>query len=513
MGRGLLNSNGTHYKYFLYWEILPLVALAHYLDIHQITAARQISAALVNISGRQRMLCQRSALFCLRLVCTQTQEMRESLRCQLREIIILMEKSHQGLINGDSSLNLSDKISPTVKKMYFEAPINLDKKVRRYITEVQSLLEDKDDSLTPENAHLIYILNSSSHDLLIALDAVVTQYQKESDIEQLAIDMHLLELYQQSITAQQAEEEKTRKLENTLRELKKAQAQLIHAEKMSSLGQLVAGVAHEINNPVSFISGNLHYARDYVNSLLSLLQLYQQEYPDINLQIQQHRSDIELDFLLEDLPKVLSSMQVGAERICHLVRSLRNFSRTDQEDMKSVDIHEGIESTLLILQNRLKARGKYPTVEVIKEYSNLPLVECYAGQINQVLMNIISNAIDAMEEVNIEHPEIRITTKILEDNKIAIYIIDNGPGVPENLIKHVFDPFFTTKEVGKGTGLGLSISYQIIVENHRGLLLCTPITSGGTMFSIEIPMGQNPQSGFVKNCNNDDVVSSIANCS
>jgi signal transduction histidine kinase len=149
---------------------------------------------------------------------------------------------------------------------------------------------------------------------------------------------------------------------------------------------------------------------------------------------------------------------------------------------------------------------------VIKEYSNLPLVECYAGQINQVLMNIISNAIDAMEEVNLENPEIRIATKILEDNRIAIYIADNGPGVPENVAKHIFDPFFTTKEVGKGTGLGLSISYQIIVENHGGLLLCTPILTGGTQFSIEIPMGQNPQPSFVKNCNNDDVVSSMANC-
>jgi two-component system, NtrC family, sensor kinase len=511
MGRGFLNSNGTHYKYF-YWEILPLVALAHYLDIHQITAARQISAAVVNISGRQRMLCQRSALFCLQLIFAQTQEARDNLRCQLREIIILMEKSHEGLIHGDSTLNLSEKMSPTVKKMYFEAPINLDNKVRLYIAEVQFLLEDKDDKLTSENDHLIYILNSSSSDLLAAFDAVVTQYQKESDIEQLAIDIHLLELYQQSITAQQAEQEKAQKLENTLRELQKAQAQLIHAEKMSSLGQLVAGVAHEINNPVSFISGNLHYARDYVNSLLSLLQLYHQEYPHANPQIQEHAKDIELDFLLEDLPKVLSSMQVGAERICHLVRSLRNFSRTDQEDMKCVDIHEGIESTLLILQNRLKARGKYPTVEVIKEYSNLPLVECYAGQINQVLMNIISNAIDAMEEVNLENPEIRIATKILEDNRIAIYIADNGPGVPENVAKHIFDPFFTTKEVGKGTGLGLSISYQIIVENHGGLLLCTPILTGGTQFSIEIPMGQNPQPSFVKNCNNDDVVSSMANC-
>ncbi len=283
-------------------------------------------------------------------------------------------------------------------------------------------------------------------------------------------------------------------LKQALQELQQTQAQLVQTEKMSSLGQLVAGVAHEINNPVSFVYGNLTYASQYTQDLLHLLQLYQQHYPHPALEIQAKEEAIELEFLLEDLPKILSSMQMGAERICQIVLSLRNFSRLDESEMKLVDIHEGIDSTLLILQNRLKANGENPAIEVIKEYGILPRVECYAGQMNQVFMNILSNAIDALEDKirGEEYPSpcIWIRTEVRVGNQVAICIADNGPGMMEAVRDKLFDPFFTTKPVGKGTGLGLSISYQIVIEKHGGQLRCISAPRQGAEFVIEIPIRQ-----------------------
>lgn len=292
---------------------------------------------------------------------------------------------------------------------------------------------------------------------------------------------------------QQAEQ-----LEQTLQELQQTQAQLIQTEKMSSLGQMVAGVAHEINNPVNFIYGNLTHVQEYTENLINLINLYQQHYPNPAPEIEAETEAIELDFLAEDLPKTLNSMKVGTERIRKIILSLRNFSRLDEADMKAVDIHEGIESTLMILQNQLKAKAGYPEIKLIKEYGNLPLVECYAGQLNQVFMNILANAIDALDQYNNQrsHLEVRanpskitIQTETTENNSRAlIKIKDNGIGMPENVLQRIFDPFFTTKVVGKGTGLGLSISYQIIVEKHRGELKCFSEQGKGTEFWIEIPV-------------------------
>jgi len=290
-------------------------------------------------------------------------------------------------------------------------------------------------------------------------------------------------------------------LQNTLQELQQMQMQLVQSEKMSGLGQLVAGVAHEINNPVNFIYGNLKHAGDYTQELLNLIHLYQRYYPDPVDEIQQNAEAIDLDFLMEDLPKLLKSMKVGAERIQQIVASLRTFSRMDEAEMKAVDLAEGIESTLMILQNRLKAKPDRPKVEVVKHYSDLPLIECYAGQLNQVFMNILSNAIDALEDkiqANVNSaqasnltPTLTIRTHQPTPDLVQIAIADNGSGIPDELKPRIFDPFFTTKAIGKGTGMGLSISYQIVTEKHQGTLSCHSTPGSGTEFVIEIPIRQS----------------------
>lgn len=290
-------------------------------------------------------------------------------------------------------------------------------------------------------------------------------------------------------------EQRTIELRNTLNELQRTQAQVIQSEKMSSLGQLVAGVAHEINNPVNFIHGNLAYLHEYVQDLLDLIHLYEKRSYNNDPEIQEFIENIELDFLIEDLPKTLLSMKVGATRIREIVLTLRNFSRLDEAEMKPVNIHEGIDSTLLILQHRLKARPERPEIKVIKNYDNLPLIECYAGQLNQVFMNIISNAIDALEENNSKltegnNSQITISTSMLNSEWLQIAIADNGTGIPKHIQQQIFNPFFTTKPVGKGTGMGMSISYQIVTEKHGGKLECYSTPGEGTKFFIQIPIKQ-----------------------
>lgn len=304
-----------------------------------------------------------------------------------------------------------------------------------------------------------------------------------------------LEFYSQSL--EKKVKERTQDLEDTLKELQYTQTQLIQKEKMSSLGQLVAGVAHEINNPVNFIHGNLEYTKNYLEDLLHLVELYQSEYPNPPAIIQEEIENVELEFLQEDLPNILSSMQTGSERIREIVLSLRTFSRLDEADYKKVDIHESIESTLMILQSRLKQTPKRCEIEVIKNYGKLPLVECYAGQLNQVFLNLLVNAIDVLEEkllINKNNPfltpQISISTKSLNSQRIAIHIADNGLGMTEEVREKMFNPFFTTKPVGKGTGLGLAISYQVVVDRHHGELNCFSEPGKGTEFTIEIPVKQ-----------------------
>ena len=282
------------------------------------------------------------------------------------------------------------------------------------------------------------------------------------------------------------------KVQERTQELRETQSQLIQSEKMSSLGQLVAGIAHEVNNPANFIHGNLSHLSQYTQDLLELVQLYQKYYPHPGSEIQAKSEDIDLEFLLEDLSKILNSMKVGSERIRDIVKSLRNFSRLDEADFKAVDIHEGMESTLMILQNRFNARHKHPGIEVIKEYGNLPPLECYAGQLNQVFMNILTNALDALDEREQEETKtIRIRTSLYNSELVRICIADNGCGMTEEVKKRLFDPFFTTKPVGKGTGMGMSISYQIVTKKHQGQLWCRSKPGAGTEFWIEIPLHQS----------------------
>ncbi|TAF06439.1 MAG: sensor histidine kinase [Nostocales cyanobacterium] len=291
------------------------------------------------------------------------------------------------------------------------------------------------------------------------------------------------ELQQAQRGLEQRVKERTQELQQALQNLKNTQAQLIQTEKMSSLGEMVAGVAHEINNPVNFIYGNIQYAENYLKDLIGLLTLYQQQYPDKNALIEEKIAAIDLEFMTEDLSKMLSSMKVGAQRIREIVLSLRNFSRLDESEMKDVNIHEGIDNTLLILNHRLNQE-----IKVIKRYGDLPLIDCCPAQLNQVFMNIVSNAIDALIEVkNNQNKQIVIETSNLDDNYIKVVIRDNGLGISAEIINKLFDPFFTTKPVGKGTGLGLSICYQII-EKHQGKIEVISAVDQGADFVITLPI-------------------------
>ncbi|HEY9627884.1 MAG TPA: response regulator [Coleofasciculaceae cyanobacterium] len=337
-----------------------------------------------------------------------------------------------------------------------------------------------------------------------AVDYITKPIQHEEVLARINVHLQLRHLSQ---TLETQVKQRTAELTASVTQLKEAQIQLVQGEKMASLGQLVAGIAHEINNPINFIYGNLRPAEDYIEDLLGFVDCYQTHIPEAPAPVQDRMEEIDLAFLRKDLPQLIRSMKLGADRIRQIVLSLRTFSRLDEKEFKPVDIHEGLDSTLLILQYRLKRRdsGSLP-ITVIKDYGALPPIECYPSQINQVFMNILANAIDALEErlqldqqekqaqsphYSAEHPPtIQIQTLQQSADRITIRISDNGPGIPEELQPKLFEAFFTTKSPGKGTGLGLSISYQLLVEKHHGMLSCHSKPGEGTQFVIELPVHQ-----------------------
>jgi signal transduction histidine kinase len=334
---------------------------------------------------------------------------------------------------------------------------------------------------------------------------------------QTAIAIEKALLYEQSCQTATEAKAQAKKLQQALKDLQQAQTQLIQSEKMSSLGQLVAGVAHEINNPLNFICGNLRYVAEYATHLLNLLQEYQKFLPIAPPELQSELDNIDLEFIINDLPKLLDSMKLGTDRIVEIVQSLKTFSRHDEAQMKPVNIHDGIDGTLMILRHRLKSTINRQAIQISKDYAELPLIECYPGQLNQVFMNIISNAIDALEE-KIEQekqsnsnyiPQIEICSEIINNQWALIHIKDNGQGMKEEVMRRMYDPFFSTKEVGKGTGLGMAISHQIIVDRHRGILKCRSQPGEGTEFLIQIPLSftegvNSPESINIKSVSNTE---------
>ena len=330
-----------------------------------------------------------------------------------------------------------------------------------------------------------------------AVDYVTKPFQEAELIARVRTQ---LKLYHLTEHLEHQVAERTAEVQQALQQLQLSQVQLVQSEKMAALGKLVAGVAHEINNPLNFIHANLNHMEEYTQIFLNFIELYQKNYPNPVDDIQEQAEDVNLSFIRSDVIKILASMKIGTKRIREIVLSLRNFSRIDEAEFKAVDIHEGIESTLIILQHRFKVQPKGPEIQLIREYDKLPLVECYSGLLNQVFMNILANAIDSLEEANAKLADqqiqdrlnkIVIRTSVIDTESVQIMVIDNGCGIPENIRPYIFDPFFTTKPVGKGTGMGLSISYQIITEKHKGQLKCFSEVGQETKFVIQIPIHQS----------------------
>ncbi|MEG3849045.1 response regulator [Microcoleus sp. herbarium19] len=333
-----------------------------------------------------------------------------------------------------------------------------------------------------------------------AVDYISKPFQQEEVLARIKVHLKLrrltLQLAEQNQQLEERVEKRTAKLYQTIKELKQTQLQLVQSEKMSAIGQLIAGIAHEINNPVGCIVGNIEEATNAIKDLTEYLHLCQEKCHISGSEMERKALEIDLEFLIEDLPKMLFSMKTGIERIRNISNSLRTFSRADSEYKVLADIREGIDSTLMILQHRLKANNNRPEIQVIKKYGDIPLLKCYLGQLNQVFMNVVANAIDAVEESNQGRTfssiaaapnTITITTELSErQGDVLIKIKDNGKGMSEEIISHIFECSFTTKAVGKGTGIGLSISRQIVEETHGGCLTCASVLGEGTEFTIAL---------------------------
>ncbi|NES19083.1 MAG: PAS domain S-box protein [Symploca sp. SIO3E6] len=443
--------------------------LTHYIGVQtDITELQQAKAALLESEARYRAAAEGSldAFFIL-----------QSLRDATGNIIDFTFIDINS--RGEQMISLS-KEEIIGKKLCELLPIHhtggfLPKYI--HVVETKEVLEEEFSIVTPEVAiewrhHMVVPLADG---IAITTKNITKRKQAEAALQKLS----------------EQEREKAQQLEKTLKKLQDTQAQLVRQENMASLGHLVAGVAHEINNPISFIYGNIYPASEYIQDLLHVLQLYQQHYPKPVPEITEELSNIELDFIINDFPKLLASMREGANRISEIVLSLKNFSNLEKKERKRADIHQGIDNTLLLLQHRFKHPLGDTEIELIKEYGDLPLIECYPSELNQVFMNIISNGIDALEsDSRTLQGKITISTKTLDPDRVAIRIANNGQGMTPEIRDRVFDPFFSTKPVGSGTGLGLAVSYQIVVGKHQGILTCLSEPEMGTEFWIELPINQ-----------------------
>jgi two-component system, NtrC family, sensor kinase len=466
----------------------------------QLENQREIDSAVLNISGRQRMLSQRIALLLTLLLLAPSQSRREAIRQELQSLVDTLHHSHLNLLQGNAALKLPSRHSEEIDAIYWQSPVNLNQKILHYISCVQGFLDRADEALDIDDPDLQHLIHVEANQVLQALEVAVQQYAQESEARQTSMIAQLINLCEQREQMIISAHAQAKTLNETLCELHQTQAKLIHTEKMKGLGQLVAGIAHEVNNPVSFIHGNLKHAIEYSQDLIALIQTYESEYPNPTLPLQLQYEDLDVPFLTHDFPELMLSMKSGTERLRDIVLSLRNFARLDEAELKCVDVHEGLESAILLIQHRLLSHSldinhsPANRIQIQKQYGKLPRLHCYAGQLNQVFIAILNNAIDALElalELDpTAQPKISITTHCLLDESttsIEICIRDNGVGIAEGIQTQIFNPFFTTKPVGQGTGLGLAICHQIIAQ-HQGEISCQSQLGQFTELVIRLPV-------------------------
>lgn len=462
-------------------------------------------ALIINLAGRQRMLSQKIAKTILQIKIVQDikysvnaphQELVEAYK-QFDETLLGLELGRNVIGSDGKSVYLSGVKTDKGKLLVMQA-----KGIWKiYKSKIDFIILSRGNISEPELSHAIIYSNQINVKLLDLMNQLTTEQQNIANRKALSLQFFqltglffaLVNFFFLVSHSLKSLTESDDKIAETIHDLKIAQSQLIQNEKMNSLGQIAAGIAHEINNPISFIYSNIPYAQTYLHDLLELIEIYQKKCPQSEPEIEGFIQLMDLDFVKQDLPHLLNSMAFGANRIQNIVIALRTFSQLDQSKIKQVDIHQNIDSILMLLQNQLYSQVEHKNITVIKEYDNLPFIECNAANLNQVFLNILTNSIDALQEnlmMNI-NPQINITTKLLETNDCLISIADNGVGISQEYQQKIFDPFFTTKPVGKGTGLGLFVSYQIIVEEHNGQILCSSSLGKGTEFQIKIPVTQS----------------------